>query len=77
MKGQTSTYVGPLEHLRGKRAMTRLATHGYVVAQFDDPALTRSGRVIEPSEHRFSEPPTDALGYGWHAFPKNDFQPAD
>ena len=77
MSGKASVYVGPLEHLRGKRALTRLATHGYVVAQFNDMTLTRSGRIIDPSENALTEPPADALGFGWHAFPLKDFQPAD
>lgn len=80
-----ATYTGPLTHLQGKRAMIRDATHGHVVAQFDDPKLRRSGEpwptVLEDEPHaRFArypverdEPPWDALGYGWHAFPADQF----
>ena len=40
------TYVGPIAHLRGKTALLRTATHGHVVAQFDDRTLTRSGKPM-------------------------------
>ncbi|XAO53929.1 hypothetical protein [Pseudomonas phage Max] len=83
-------YRGPIPHLIGKTALLREATHGHVVAQFDDWSLTRSGdpiprtrTVLEYEPHaRFPteqqeplpEPPADALGYGWHAFPAEDFE---
>lgn len=66
------TYRGTIPHLIGKTALLRTATHGHVVAQFDDQALTRSG---EPLPGDFTaEPPADALGFGWHAFPAEDFE---
>lgn len=79
------TYVGPLAHLRGKKALLREATHGAVVAQFDDRKLTRSGGPIPrtldyepharfPTLQDFDDPPPDALGFGWHAFPARDFE---
>jgi hypothetical protein len=65
------TYCGPIPHLIGKTALLREATHGPVVAQFDDQRLTRSGEPI-PNEPA-GEPPRDALGFGWHAFPSEHF----
>lgn len=65
------TYIGPLGHLKGKTAMLRkMPEEGYVVAQFDDRTLTRSG---EPVRTEFDNPPSDALGYGWHAFRASEF----
>lgn len=83
------TYVGPIAHLKGKTALLRTATHGHVVAQFDDRTLTRSGKPMPkltvldyepharfPTEQQqdYPEPPADALGFGWHAFPASDFE---
>lgn len=65
-------YCGPIPHLIGKTALLREAIHGHVVAQFDDWSLTRSGDPI-PAE-KPEGPPADALGYGWHAFPAEDFE---
>lgn len=69
------TYIGPIEHLRGQTALLRIATHGYVVAQFND----RSARKGTPEPFDFESPtiveiPDDALGFGWHAFPEKHFQ---
>lgn len=78
-------YVGPLQHLKGKTALVRVATHGKVVAQFDDRELRRSGLpwptktvylgTIRPRwQVREDEKlPDDALGYGWHVFNPEDF----
>lgn len=71
----SGTYIGPIEHLKGKTALLRVATHDYVVAQFDDRSLRRD--TSEPFD--FDPPvvtalPADALGFGWHAFPQRDFQ---
>lgn len=59
-------YIGPLEHLQGKKALLRTATHEHVVAQFDDQTVTK-----DPNE-----PGTlgTLLGYGWHAFPEAHFR---
>lgn len=65
------TYHGPIAHLKGKTALLRDATHGHVVAQFDDRTLTRSGK---PMTEDAPEPPADALGFGWHAFPASHFE---
>lgn len=71
-----TTYIGPLAHLRGRTAQIRLSPEdGYVMAQFDDAWLTRSGN---PIPHRDSRPggtlPVDALGFGWHVFKRNEFK---
>lgn len=71
MSDKHATYVGPLEHLKSKGALIRTATHGCVVAQFDDTTLTRSGKPFTVAD---DEPPADALGYGWHAFPADHFK---
>lgn len=59
-----------------------------VLAQFDDRDLTRSGKplprltVLDYEPHArfpteqlrdYPEPPADALGFGWHAFPHDHF----
>jgi len=78
-------YIGPIAHLKGETAIIRTTTHGCVVAQFDKRSLTKSGKpwdkVLEYEPHaRFpslvepDEPPADALGFGWHAFPEKDFE---
>lgn len=49
----------------------RDATHGKVVAQFDDMSLTRSGVVLSLEDPL---PPGDeTLGFGWHVFDPTDF----
>lgn len=66
------TYVGPIAHLRGKSALLQpcSALRDCVLAQFDDQDLTRSGKPLP----QLPEPPADALGFGWHAFPASDFE---
>lgn len=78
-------YIGPLTHLKGKTAMLREATHGKVVAQFDDPKARLSNnpwpQEWNPEPHSqhggwwsdSETPPFDALGYGWHVFNPGDF----
>ena len=64
------TYIGPLQHLQGKTAMLREPPEeGYVMAQFDDMLVTRSGNPLP----NFL-PNHDALGFGWHVFKRNDFE---
>ena len=83
------TYSGSLTHLQGKTALLRLPPEkGFVLAQFDDQTLTRSGRPMPqltvldyepharfPTEQKkdYPEPPQDALGFGWHVFRKTEF----
>lgn len=76
------TYKGPIQHLIGKTALLRDAAPGFVEAQFDDRTLTRSGIALrlvvcelvgQPEAMGQPEPPRDALGYGWHNFPKTEF----
>jgi hypothetical protein len=73
------TYIGPLEHLRGKSALLRKPPEeSYILAQFDECNLTRE-KAHEPPE-RFDGPwPADSLGFGWHVFPRSHFNslPAD
>lgn len=39
-----ATYIGPLQHLKGKGALLRYPPEkGFVLAQFDDLKLRRSG----------------------------------
>lgn len=71
----SGTYIGHIEHLKGKTALLRVATHATVVAQFDDRSLRRD----TPEPFDYDPPvvtalPTDALGFGWHAFPQRDFE---
>lgn len=89
---RTLIYVGPLEHLKGKKALTMPArSSGVLLAQFDDITATRSGEplpkieTLEYEPHaRFPtvtqtdppEPPADALGFRWHEFPSADFAAA-
>lgn len=63
-------YVGPIEHLKGKRALVRSATsrRGYVLVQFNGANLTRNGK---PSDDL-----TDDLSFGWHYFHYRDFKPS-
>lgn len=71
MSDKHATYCGPIEHLSGKGALIRTATHKHVVAQFDDKTLTRrQGVGVSPA----LQLPYDALGYGWHAFPESHFK---
>lgn len=63
------TYIGPIEHLKGKTALLHVATHATVVAQFDDRSLRRG----TPEPFDYDPPvvtalPEDALGFGWHTF---------
>lgn len=72
---RTLVYVGPLEHLKGKKALTMPArSSGVLLAQFDDITATRSGEPLPEVET--SEPPVDALGFHWHEFPNADFAAA-
>jgi hypothetical protein len=86
MPDKYGKYVGPLAHLKGKMALVRVATHGKVVAQFDDRMLRQSGEPwptktqylgtirfpwVTPD---FSKIPDDALGYRWHVFNPEDFE---
>lgn len=71
-----ATYIGPLAHLKGKTAHLQLLLEPeYVMAQFIDVWLTRSGN---PIPHRDNRPggtlPVDALGFGWHVFKRNEFE---
>lgn len=69
------TYMGPIEHLRGQKALLRRATHATVVAQFADCGLRRdTAERFDPWSNEIKAVPWDALGYGWHAFPTSDFQ---
>lgn len=73
---KTGTYIGPLQHLQGKTALIRVATHEHVVAQFDDKQLSKQPNVrysfCANSDER--DAPYDALGFGWHAFPQEHFR---
>lgn len=83
----TGVYTGALVHLMGKSALLRFPPEeGYVLAQFDDRSLTRSGQVLQTlslqdePHSRFQtlqesdSPPADALGYGWHVFKAAEFE---
>ena len=62
----TGTYVGPLAHLRGERALLQPRKRGWV-AQFNAVGLTRKpGGFATPALR------TD-LGYRWHRFASTDF----
>lgn len=64
MSGElTATYIGPLPHLQGKRALLICRTRLTVLAQFEDKTLTR-----DPDDDR-----SRSLGYGWHSFPTAHF----
>lgn len=65
-----ATYIGPIAHLKGKTALIKTAGED-VLAQFDNMDLTKSGKPMS-SDH--DTPPTDALGFNWHKFPKTDFE---
>lgn len=72
---RTLIYVGSLEHLKGKKALTMPArSSGVLLAQFDDITATRSGEPLPEVET--PEPPVDALGFHWHEFPSADFAAA-
>ncbi len=68
------TYVGPIEHLKGKKALLqyRAAHPEDLFAQFDDRSLSYEG---PPIDWESDEDPVlaQALGFGWHAFPRNHF----
>ena len=84
-------YVGPIPHLKGQTAIVRVATHGKVVAQFDNRKLLRSGKPWPQKMVKLGRPPMqidwmiddydtlpdDALGYGWHLFNPEDFENAE
>lgn len=60
------TYIGPLKHLRGERALLQKRKRG-VVAQFDTYGLARKpGGVASPALR------TD-LAHHWHRFSEADF----
>jgi hypothetical protein len=60
------TYVGPLAHLQGQRALLQPRKRGWA-AQFDTRGLARKpGGVAAPALR------TD-LGYFWHRFARTDF----
>lgn len=68
------TYIGSIEHLKGKTAQLHVASHYSVVAQFDDRTLRRD--TTEPFDYDppvVTALPADALGFGWHMFPQRDF----
>lgn len=68
------TYIGSIEHLKGKTSLLRkMPEEGFVAAQFDDIQLTRSGVRLPKLTWR-DKPPDDALGYGWHLFRAMDFE---
>ena len=71
---KTATYIGPTEHLRGKLAIIRTATHGCVVAQFEDKSLTL--QADQTVEVQVDDGPwhDKSLGFGWHAFPESHFE---
>jgi hypothetical protein len=61
-----ATYVGPIEHLRGKTADVFIK-HGMWHAQFDERNLTLL--AVHPAPAKFDGPwPEDSLGFGRHAF---------
>lgn len=67
------TYVGKLPHLIGQGAMLRRPPEpGIVLAQFDDPTLTRSDPQFQTTEC-CDESSTNTLGFGWHVFRASDF----
>lgn len=81
------TYIGPLPNLKGKTALAKeVGELGKISVQFDDKRLTLSGGPIPqelayepharfPTLQDFDNPPADGLGYGWHLFPREDFEP--
>lgn len=68
------TYIGPIEHLKGK---TALLQDGFgptiILAQFDEVATTRDGLPM-PDFYFNQQPPPVALGFGWHQFHPWEFQ---
>ncbi len=61
-------YVGPLEPLRGKRA---IAQDGPFRVQFDG----YEDEWRSPAEHRLRHPETGAyLGLNWHVMPEGHFK---
>ena len=65
---RTEEYIGPLAHLKGKRAMVRSAAsrRGYVLVQFNDAGLTRDGKATDNLN--------DQLNFSWHRFHYRDFK---
>ena len=62
----SGTYVGPLAHLRGERAILEPRKRGWA-AQFNTVGLTR-----KPGGFAMATLRTD-LGYHWHRFTRTDF----
>ncbi len=62
------TYVGPLAHLRGQRAMVETIHPNFILAQFDSLLLGRRA-TFDPRRHSVKR----NLGYGWHRFRHADF----
>lgn len=70
---KSAYYIGPLEPLKGKRALTTKTSgtpEGMIEAQFDDDDLVDPRR---PSAPFLPGPKGNALGFGWHRFPEKDF----
>lgn len=64
------TYVGPLAHLKGKKALLiQRKPHG-VLAQFDDVTAIREPHLLEANPGLIW---ALSLGYGWHPFAASDF----
>lgn len=88
MAMKLATYIGPLKHLVGEAAL--IVYRGDVVrAQFNNRHLRKSNEewpqvwVDEPHIYHggwwedSEDPPFDALGFGWHDFPKDHWKEYD
>ena len=86
----TGVYIGSIKHLKGQSALLQESADGStVLAQFNDLNLTLSGskilkkEILEYEPHArfptirevdYTEPPKDALAFGWHVFQRLDFK---
>lgn len=67
---QSATYIGPIEHLKGKRALVRRPPErDFLMVQFNDCCLTRKEVLAS-----WEDSPDESLGIGWHAFRRSDFK---
>jgi len=68
-KMRVGTYVGPVEHLNGRRALLRTEVEGnpagHVLAQFDDPVTINGADAYMAMG--------SSLNFGWHKFKEDDF----